>query len=496
MDPATDRSRGTGFACFWNLEDADKVVQQSDILRAETTGHSTVVRPASLSLLPFSERFIIQSKKNPFSLPSILTPDPSSSLAQSLVLHGRTLDVVRAVTRDVAGKLKEDNERMREKADKRNLYLLREGGNEEPIFSFSNNVLISSFPVIMPNTPSAQLLTSADIERRTSSFNARRALIKSNPSLFISKTRLSVRQIPTFVTERMLKRLASYAVKAFESEVKQNLRQPLTADELARVITPEEMSGMVVGDRGVVEDKQNDKKKSKFKGRDTGVKQTKIVRQAERVDALTGKGRSKGYGFIEMHKHADSLRLLRWANNNPDIGSLFDEWWKDELENLLKSEKAKPESEKDDARVKKLKEEMDRCAAGDGKKKNKSKSSLIVEFSIENIQVTQRRNASQKDQVATVSYYKISFVMFMMCQQLSLIFLEQHADSKTSERKRFKEDVDLDKPPVKKRRSTDKQAKSEPPGESADHKVKVANPLGALIGRKRKERKSGKKGGK
>jgi RNA recognition motif-containing protein len=59
LDPATGRSRGTGFACFWNLEDADKVVQQSDILRAETTGHSTVVRPASLSLslLPFSEAF-------------------------------------------------------------------------------------------------------------------------------------------------------------------------------------------------------------------------------------------------------------------------------------------------------------------------------------------------------------------------------------------------------------------------------------------------------
>jgi nucleolar protein 4 len=71
----------------------------------------------------------IQTKKsNPFKLPSILTPDPSSSLAQSLVLHGRTLDVVRAVTRDEAGKLKEDGEKRREKADKRNLYLLREGG--------------------------------------------------------------------------------------------------------------------------------------------------------------------------------------------------------------------------------------------------------------------------------------------------------------------------------------------------------------------------------
>jgi len=198
----------------------------------------------------------------------------------------------------------------------------------------------------------------------------------------------------------MLKRLASHAVKAFESEVKQNLRQPLTADELARAMVPDELSGMVVGDTDVVEmNEQKDKRKSKFKGRDTGVKQAKIVRQAERVDALTGKGRSKGYGFIEMHKHADALRLLRWANNNPDIGSLFDVWWKDELENLLKLEKAKPESEKDDARVKRLQEEIDR-SAGDGKNKKKSKGSLIVEFSIENIQVTQRRNASQKDQAA------------------------------------------------------------------------------------------------
>ena len=248
----------------------------------------------------------------------------------------------------------------------------------------------------MPNTPSSELLTSADIERRTSSFNARRALLKSNPSLFISKTRLSVRQIPIFVTERMLKRLATHAVKAFESEVKQDLRQPLTADELARVITPEELSGMGVGDE------RKDKKKSnssKFKGRDTGVKQAKIVRQAERVDSLTGKGRSKGYGFIEMHKHADALRLLRWANNNPDIGSLFDLWWKDELENLLKLEKAKPESEREEARVKRLKEEIDRWSTGDGKKKaSKGSLSLIVEFSIENIQVTRRRDASQKDQ--------------------------------------------------------------------------------------------------
>ena len=66
-------------------------------------------------------------KKNPFKMPSLLTPDPSASIAQNLVLHGRTLDVSRAVTRDEATRLKEIGERQREKADKRNLYLLREG---------------------------------------------------------------------------------------------------------------------------------------------------------------------------------------------------------------------------------------------------------------------------------------------------------------------------------------------------------------------------------
>ena len=78
---------------------------------------------------------------------SILTPDPSAPSAQSLVLHGRTLDVVRAVTREEAGKLKEAHEKAREKADKRNMYLLREGGalslrylfcNQKPNLPFSD----------------------------------------------------------------------------------------------------------------------------------------------------------------------------------------------------------------------------------------------------------------------------------------------------------------------------------------------------------------------
>ncbi|KAF8068858.1 hypothetical protein FPV67DRAFT_1093520 [Lyophyllum atratum] len=413
IDPATGRSRGTGFACFWNVEDADKAVAQSDMLRMETTG---VAAP---------------TKKNPFTPPSILTPDPSSSLAQSLVLHGRTLDVVRAVTRDDAAKLKEAGEKVREKADKRNMYLLREG-------------------VILPNTPAAETLTTAEIERRTGSFNARRALLKSNPSLFISKTRLSVRQIPIFVTERLIKRLATHAVRAFQSEVKKGERTALTADELADI--PAEEAEQKPAE---TKDEDGTEKKSKKKwllGRGTGVKQAKIVRQMERVDPVTGKGRSKGYGFVEMNSHADALRVLRWANNNPAAGPLFEEWWKDELKDLVKQETAK--EPRDDARLTRLKEELEKGGV------KKSKGTLIVEFSIENVQVVQRRNAAQQKGPSDEKKPK---------EELK----------KTEERPPKKRRVVEDKPKV---------VKTEEPKEPK-------NNLGSLIGRKRKERKGGKKGG-
>jgi len=45
MDYETGRSRGTGFVCFWNVEDADKAVEKSDLLRLETTGSTSTVSP-------------------------------------------------------------------------------------------------------------------------------------------------------------------------------------------------------------------------------------------------------------------------------------------------------------------------------------------------------------------------------------------------------------------------------------------------------------------
>ncbi|KXN82917.1 hypothetical protein AN958_02000 [Leucoagaricus sp. SymC.cos] len=424
LDHETGRSRGTGFACFWNKEDADKVIEQSDLLRKETTGNA-----------------LAPAKKNPFVLPSILTPDPSSSLAQSLVLHGRTLDVVKGVTRDQASKLKEEGEKARQKADKRNMYLLREG-------------------VILPNSPLAQEISPADLERRTNSHNARRALLRSNPSLYISRTRLSIRQIPIFVTERVLKRLALHAVRAFEAEVKEGRRNGLTDDELA---DPPQVNDEVGNEHPV-----SKKKQKQLGGRSTGVRQAKIIRQRERVDAITGKGRSKGYGFIEMHKHSDALRVLRWANCNAGIGPLFEEWYKEEMEDLLKIEKTKGE-ERDDAKIKRMREEIEN---GPGKKGGKT---LIVEFSIENVQVVQRRNNKQSE--TTKAEGAIEF-----------------KKRKATTEKSVKKETETQDSPSPRKKSKLSIGDKNSGGSEKDEKHKLGQSIGSIIGRKRKERRKSKKG--
>ena len=210
---------------------------------------------------------------------------------------------------------------------------------------------------------------------------------------------MSIRQLPLFVTERMLKRLAVYAIRSFNKEVKEGSRDPLTADELAEPTEPAEEEGDIKTEaQEHSAPKSKGKGKAKKIGRDTGVKQAKIVRQADRVDPVTGKGRSKGYGFLELTKHADALSVLRWANNNPEVGRLFEEWWKAELEDLLKIEKQKPQ--KDEARSKRIKDELQKGASV------KSRGTLIVEFSIENVQVVQRR-AVQQHEKRSVSFYPI-----------------------------------------------------------------------------------------
>ena len=303
-----------------------------------------------------------------------------------MVLHGRTLDVVRAVTREQATKLKEDGEKSREKADKRNLYLLREGGTSSSLpFKL---ILTKDTLVILPNSPAAETIPSVELEKRTNSFNARRTMLRSNPSLYVSKTRLSIRQVPLFVTERVLKRLAIHSVREFNSEVKKGIREDLSPDEITE---PIEVDDQDVKNVVKVEHVIKPKKRMAKGSRPTSVKQAKIVRQSDRVDPVTGKGRSRGYGFIEMHTHANALRVLRWANNNADVGMLFDKWWKEELADLVTMEKGKKNA--DETRIKRMKDEMEASS-------KPARGTLIVEFSIENIQVVQRRIAQREKQAS------------------------------------------------------------------------------------------------
>lgn len=239
--------------------------------------------------------------------------------------------------------------------------------------------------VVFPNSPAASALPEAEIEKRQAAFNARKTLLRSNPSLYISKTRLSVRQLPLFVTDRGLKRLAIYAVREFDAEVTAGTREALTRmEENDNTLSPA-LEG----------------KKPKRGERQTAVVQSKVVRQTEKIDPLTGQGRSKGYGFIEARSHKEALKFLRWANNNAAVGPLLWEWWtaelaeiRDRTEKALKAARAGEGKEKEketvedlEARLKKLES---RVAEGDDRSGGgmRAGKTLLIEFSIENVQVS------------------------------------------------------------------------------------------------------------
>lgn len=198
--------------------------------------------------------------------------------------------------------------------------------------------------VIFPNTPAAETLAPNELEKRMDSFSSRKTLLTSNPSLYISKTRLSIRQLPLFCTDRTLKRLAIHASREFDNEVTASTREGLDEEEsrdgtLSPAVAKAEESGK--GGRG----------KSGKKERTTVVIQAKVVRATDRVDALTGLGKSKGYGFLEMRSHQDALKVLRWANNNPTVENLMREWWTVELDELVERTKV----QLDEARLEELK---------------------------------------------------------------------------------------------------------------------------------------------
>ncbi|OJJ44803.1 hypothetical protein ASPZODRAFT_153676 [Penicilliopsis zonata CBS 506.65] len=267
VDPETERPRGTGFACFRNVDDALSCIREAPKQTDTVTADKDKAKKGATAF----KQSVLQNEST----------DPSGRYT----LDGRVLQVARAVSRSAAVKLEEEgvSRRLVRDKDKRRLYLLSEG-------------------TIPSNSPLYKKLSPTEIKMRDDSFKQRQNFIKKNPALHLSLTRLSIRNIPRHVTSKDLKALAREAVVGFAKDAKNGVRQPLSKEEIRR-----DADAMKEADT---------LRKQKRQGI---VKQAKIVfesRDGGKVKEDSGAGRSRGYGFIEYHTHRHALMGLRWLNGH------------------------------------------------------------------------------------------------------------------------------------------------------------------------------------
>ncbi|KAK3897798.1 hypothetical protein C8A05DRAFT_38623 [Staphylotrichum tortipilum] len=253
MDRATDRPAGTGFVCFYNLDDFKACLKGA---------------PRHQPIATLAKHSVLQDE----------TADPEGKYT----LDGRILQVAHAVSKDEATRLAEDTTKRKEK-DKRRLFLLSEGN-------------------ISSKSPLYHKLTPAEIKMRETSAKQRKKMIESNPSLHLSLTRLAIRNLPSNLASKDLKALAREAVVGFAKDVKEGRRQPLSKEENAR---------------GGEQDREAEhRRKTKGKGVVSQAKIVFETTQGSKVDERAGGGKSRGYGFIEYSSHRWALMGLRYLNGH------------------------------------------------------------------------------------------------------------------------------------------------------------------------------------
>ncbi|KAJ3153342.1 RNA recognition motif-containing protein [Geranomyces michiganensis] len=362
MDRATGRSRGTGFVCYKTKEDAAACMTAYDqACKQSATLESFTGAPAA----PVDAKHHHKNKK--FApTKSILAPEPSLTAvaATPFTLGARFLNVTFAVNRADASVLEHDGKLKRRAEDSRNLYLMREG-------------------VVFPDTKAAETLTPAELAKRQTSFAERKRILATNPNLFISRTRLSVRNLGLKVDDKELKKVAMIAVRKFWDEVRKGLREGMEPE----VIKEELAEGRAEpsGSRRAV------------------LSQAKVLRSKDRIDAATKMPRSKGYGFIEFESHADALACLRWMNNNPKAfrpAPIKDVPVVEAKKGKKSAKNAKKEAAAAALAAKKAKDAADAATAADEDDEITAASASkrpIVEFAIENRQVLKRRD-ERRDQ--------------------------------------------------------------------------------------------------
>ena len=314
VDHETERPKGTGFVSFFTEDDMIQCLK-------------------GVPRVKLQKRNINKKDGSTISVAHSVLEDEDADPTGRYTINGRILQLSRAVDKTEATRLTAEGaaSRFSRDKDKRRLYLLSEG-------------------TIASNSPLYQHISPSEIKMREESATLRRKQIQENPSLHLSLTRLSIRNIPRSITSKDLKQLARNAIVGFAADVKSGKRSKLSREEVIRG-----------GQEMLVADKM---RKKKGKGI---VKQAKIVFETpagSKVAEDTGAGRSRGYGFIEYYTHRNALMGLRWLN-----GHAVDYKVKNDV----------PKNKK------KAKEALE-----DKRKR------LIVEFAIENANVVSRRSDREK----------------------------------------------------------------------------------------------------
>jgi nucleolar protein 4 len=311
VDRETERPKGTGFVSFFSEEDMINCLK-------------------GVPRVKLQKRNLDKKDGSTITVTHSVLEDEDADPTGKYTIDGRILQISRAVDKNEATRLTAEGaaSRFSRDKDKRRLYLLSEG-------------------TISSNSPLYQKLSPSEIKMREESATMRRKQIQENPSLHLSLTRLSIRNIPRSITSKDLKQLARSAVVGFAADVKEGKRQKLNKEEVIRG-----------GQEMLVAEKM---RKKKGKGI---VKQAKVVFETpagSKVSEDTGAGRSRGYGFIEYYTHRNALMGLRWLN-----GHAVD--YKIKSGPTPKSKKAAQEALED------------------------KRKRLIVEFAIENANVVNRRS--------------------------------------------------------------------------------------------------------
>ncbi|KAJ4260697.1 RNA recognition motif-containing protein [Fusarium torreyae] len=251
MDKMTEKPAGTGFVCFFNVDDAKSCIKEA---------------PRPQAPVAAAKNSILQDE----------SADPDGKYT----LDGRLLQVAQAVNKQEATNLADSSQAKRNEKDKRRLFLLNEGNIDRSSSLFN-------------------LLTDTEIQMRQASSAQRKKLVQGNPSLHLSLTRLALRNIPRNIDSKDLKELARKAVVEFAKDVKAGRRQPLSKEENAR-------------DGKDAKEKEHERK-AKGKGIIRQAKVVFESGQGQKMQEKDG-GKSRGYGFIEYTSHHWALMGLRYLN--------------------------------------------------------------------------------------------------------------------------------------------------------------------------------------